>query len=797
MSSQWMSWSVQNYFSAFYSELEKERVQGWLITEKSLLMAVKRVASEVLGNVKLSASPYDTAWVAMVPSREEKKKKQSEPLFPESLDWVMKHQQPDGSWCLDHEHPLLFKDSLSSTLACVLALNKWNVGEQLVNKGLEFLEANFWAAADRRQLKPIGFDITFGGMIESALKRGLNLPFDPILVEGLLRERNTQIQSYHKDGKERHLAYLFEGLGLRGNYCDWEMVMKHQKNNGSLFNSPSATAAALMHNHDHKCYDYLKSVLDRFHNTVPTAYPLDIYIQLCTVDNLQKLVIDRFFHEEIQNAMAHIYRCWLQGCEEIFSDINCLAMGFRLLRMNGYDVSSDALEQFQEEKSFFSTVSLQFENANTVLELYKASLTNIYQKEPILDRIREWTRSYLNQELRNGSFQDKRMHEEVKQTLRFRYDSLDRLEGRRNLEWHQLNNTELLKTSYRTPIDNKLFLELSLRDFNLCQSIYRKELKQLEKWVEESRIGELNFARQKLTYGYLSIAAVLIAPEDSEARISMTKNSVMSTMMDDLFDFAGSKEELENMLELFGRWQGDSSIGYCSKTVEILFSALETLINELGSSASLRQGRDVTHHIVNSWHDLLSCMMEEAEWLRENRVPTLEEYIETSIVSLALGPVILIRLFSIGPVVSEEVLASVEYHNLFRHVSLVGRLLNDLASDKREGEQGKLNSVILRMLQKSMTEEEAVSETKRLIESYRVELLRMVLETKDSEVPKACKDFMWKICHTFHFFYNEKDGYSCNTDKLKDEKSLLWEPVTVPQILSFEKKMRNISKLRF
>ncbi|KAJ8752860.1 hypothetical protein K2173_008595 [Erythroxylum novogranatense] len=98
-------------------------------------MVVKRVASEVLGNVKLSTSPYDTAWVAMVPSRDEEKKKQSEPLFPECLDWVIKHQQPDGSWCFDQPHPLLIKDSLSSTLACVLALNKWSVGEQLVNNG--------------------------------------------------------------------------------------------------------------------------------------------------------------------------------------------------------------------------------------------------------------------------------------------------------------------------------------------------------------------------------------------------------------------------------------------------------------------------------------------------------------------------------------------------------------------------------------------------------------------------------------------------------------------------------------
>ncbi|KAJ8775424.1 hypothetical protein K2173_023189 [Erythroxylum novogranatense] len=615
---------------------------------------VKRAVSEVLGNVKLSASPYDTAWVAMVPSPEEKTK-QSEPLFPESLDWVTKHQRPDGSWCLDDAHPLLVKDALSSTLACVLALNKWSVGEQLVNK-------------------------------------------------------------------------------------------------------------------------------------VPTAYPLDIYIQLCTIDNLQKLAIDRFFHEEIQNAMDHIYRCWLQGSEEIFSDINCLAMGFRLLRMNGYDVSSDALEQFQEGKRFFTTVSLQFENTDTVLELYKASLTKIYQNEQIIDRIREWTRSYLEQELRNRSFQDKRMQEEVKHALKFRYDSLIRLEGRRNLEWLQLDNTKLLKTSYRTPIDNKLFLELSLRDFNLCQSIYREELKQLERWLEESRLGELKFARQKLTYCYVSAAVILIAPEDSEARISMTKNAVITTVVDDFFDFAGSKEELENMIELFGRWQGDFSIGYCSKNVEILFSAIETVINELGSLASRRQGRDVTHHMIKIWHDLLSSELKEAEWARKNCVPTLEEYIETSAVSVALGPVMLVSMFFIGPVLSEEVLASVEYDNLFRHVNLVGRLLNDLGSDEREEEEGKLSSVVLRMLHKSMTKEEAVSETWRLIESYRVELLRMVLETKDSEVPKACKDYIWKMSHLLHSFYNDKDGYTCNIYKLKAEKFVLWEPVTVPRILSFERK---------
>ncbi|KAM7497483.1 hypothetical protein LguiA_021897 [Lonicera macranthoides] len=46
----------------------------------------------------------------------------------------MENQKADGSWGLNSSHPSLVKDSLSSTLACVLALQKWNVGEHLVRK---------------------------------------------------------------------------------------------------------------------------------------------------------------------------------------------------------------------------------------------------------------------------------------------------------------------------------------------------------------------------------------------------------------------------------------------------------------------------------------------------------------------------------------------------------------------------------------------------------------------------------------------------------------------------------------
>lgn len=87
---------------------------------------------ERLLKVELSVSAYDTAWVAMVPSP----RFPGTPCFPECIDWIADNQLPDGSWAPTHHMPSVTKDALSSTLACVLALRQWNVGEEYVKKGI-------------------------------------------------------------------------------------------------------------------------------------------------------------------------------------------------------------------------------------------------------------------------------------------------------------------------------------------------------------------------------------------------------------------------------------------------------------------------------------------------------------------------------------------------------------------------------------------------------------------------------------------------------------------------------------
>lgn len=113
------------------------------------------------------------------------------------------------------------------------------------------------------------------------------------------------------------------------------MVIKHQRKNGSFFNSPATTAAVFQHLKNDDCLNYLQSVLGQFGNAglfprficvilcnytnlmltvkfyerpVPTVYPLDIYARLCMVDSLEKLGIDYHFSEEIQSVVDETYR---------------------------------------------------------------------------------------------------------------------------------------------------------------------------------------------------------------------------------------------------------------------------------------------------------------------------------------------------------------------------------------------------------------------------------------------------------------------------------------------------------
>ncbi|MBA0823191.1 hypothetical protein Goarm_019938 [Gossypium armourianum] len=741
----------------------------------------KQRIKKMFNQIELSVSSYDTAWVAMVPSPTSHRN----PCFPACLNWLLDNQLPNGSWGPYRPHPLLIKDTLSSTLACVLALRRWGVGEEHMTKGLRFIESHFCSASDESQLTPIGFDIIFSGMVEYARDLNLNLPLRSTDIDVLFHKRDLQLRRENSKGREAYLAYVSEGIGK---HQDWEMVMKYQRKNGSLFNSPSATAATLSHLPNSGCLHYLTALLDKFENAVPTLHPFHVFPRLCMLETVESLGIGQHFREEITSVLDETYRCWLQGEEEIFLDLPTCALAFRILRVNGYDVSSEALAGFAEEH-FFNSLGGYLKDLDAVVELFRASQMIIHPNEQLLEKHISWTSHFLKQELSNTSkcaYKHKQnIMQKVNDALEFPpYASLERLVYRRNIVNYDVDDIRMLKSSYSSlSIGNKDFLRLAVEDFNACQSIYREELKQLERWVREKRLDKLKFARQKLAYCYFSAAATLCSPELSDARLTWAKNGVLTTVVDDFFDVGGSEDELLNLIQLVEKQDLDVSIDCCSEEVEIIYSALDNTISETGEKAIAWQGRNIKTHVSEIWLDLLRSMLQEAQWSKEKAVPTVEEYMRNGYISFALGPIILPALYFVGPRLSEAVVKSGEYSLLFRHVSTCGRLLNDIHSFKRESMEGKLNAVSLHIIHgtNSVTEDNVNQELKHLIEERRRELHRLVLQKNDSIVPRQCKELFWKMSKVLHLFYMKDDGFTSH-EMANAVNAVIYEPILVDQL---------------
>lgn len=283
-----------------------------------------------LRKVELPPSPYDTAWVAMVPLRGSP----HTPCFPQCVEWILQNQHENGSWDINDFGSSANKNVLLSTLACVLALEKWNLGQEHIRKGLHFIGRHFSLVMDEEIAAPTGFNMIFPGMLSLAIGAGLQFPVRQTDIDGILHQWEMELkrQAGQKSyGREAYMAYVSEGLG---NLLDWNEVMKFQRKNGSVFNSPSTTAAALVHNYDDKALDYLNMVVSKFGGAVPTVYPLNMHCKLSMVDSLEKIGISRHFSSEIEGILDMAYSFWLQRDEEIMMDVATCAMAFRLLRMN-------------------------------------------------------------------------------------------------------------------------------------------------------------------------------------------------------------------------------------------------------------------------------------------------------------------------------------------------------------------------------------------------------------------------------------------------------------------------------
>ncbi|XP_054817090.1 ent-kaurene synthase-like 2 [Prosopis cineraria] len=314
------------------------------------------------------------------------------------------------------------------------------------------------------------------------------------------------------------------------------MAMKFQRKNGSLFNSPATTAAAFIHINNTQGLDYLLSLSDKFGDAVPTVHPFDVYARLHVVDSLEKLGINRHFKEEIQSVLDETWRLWQQE-DDIFLEPTTCALAFRLLRLQGYDVSSDILGRFSEDK-FYNTVQGYLKDVEAVLELHKASHIVLHSSDLVLEELNLWTGHFLEEYLSTSS----------RNTYKPASNRIDNEGGLWRVEWRNY--------------------------------IFQSQKQKLPLSLLDSRCH---------TYPPLNIAKhVWHGP----------KQSLLGCVVDDFYDVWGLKEEHINLIQLMEKWDVDVSRESCSDTVKIIFVTLKKTICETATQAYKVQGRSVLNHLI-------------------------------------------------------------------------------------------------------------------------------------------------------------------------------------------------------
>jgi hypothetical protein len=81
--------------------------------------------------------------------------------------------------------------------------------------------------------------------------------------------------------------------------------------------------------------------------------------------------------------------------------------------------------------------------------------------------------------------------------------------------------------------------------------------------VKEVTPDELGFGKVMPLNVHFTAAATMFFPDGlSEARMAWSKNSILTTVADDIFDLVGSREEMENLVALIERYGTRAGAGW-------------------------------------------------------------------------------------------------------------------------------------------------------------------------------------------------------------------------------------------
>ncbi|KAK8602693.1 hypothetical protein V6N13_084898 [Hibiscus sabdariffa] len=205
--------------------------------------------------------------------------------------------------------------------------------------------------------------------------------------------------------------------------------------------------------------------------------------RLDLIDVMQRLGVASLFHKEIHHILSQFIH------HNIPNDLYTVALHFRILRQNGFFVTTDVLDKFMDgDGKFMDSLG---DDVKGLLSLHEASFLGM-PEEHVLDEARNFSAKHL---LVLSEKVETRIGEHIRQSMEYPQHW--------RMEWTEARDFIGIYQKQTDDEMNWCLLELAKLNYNILQSIYLKELQELVEWWKDLDIKErLPFARDRLVENY-------------------------------------------------------------------------------------------------------------------------------------------------------------------------------------------------------------------------------------------------------------------------------------------------------
>ncbi|CAI9274873.1 unnamed protein product [Lactuca saligna] len=483
------------------------------------------------------------------------------------------------------------------------------------------------------------------------------------------------------------------------------------------------------------------------------------------IDAVQRLGVAYHFEKEIEECLNHIYVSYGHGDLWINdNDLQGTSLWFRLLRQQGFNVSSGIFNKYKNsDGSFMESMK---DDVQGMLSLYEAAYMRV-EGEQVLDEALAFTTYHLANILENHtSLIEAQIHQALQQPLRKR---LPRLEALRYIPIYQQEASH-----------NDALLKLAKLDFNLLQDLHRKELSQISKWWKDLDVSRnLPYVRDRIVEGYFWILAVYFEPQHSDARIFLMKACNLVIILDDTYDNYGTYEELEIFTEAIQRWSM-SCLDMLPEYMKLIYKELLDVYKEAEELLEKKGQTYRCYYTKEMVKEYARNLLIEAKWVNERYTPTVEEHRSVTLVTCAYAMIIAKCYVHSNDTVTEETFKWVStYPPLVKASCLILRLMDDVATHKEEQERNHVaSSVECYMKQYGVTEEYTHELfTKQVEDEWKVinkESLR------PTDVPRPLLMPPINLTRVCDVLYRRGDDYNhAGKEMINHIKSLLVNPLSL------------------